>query len=97
LDKESARAEKWFEVHRKEMDRVIALLAQKEYVSVDELEDIRAQRGTEGARRNGELDAWRPGPPIDEAEGPETTPAGGWNAPRGAPVRDRQEKILRRR
>ena len=24
----------------------------------------------------------RPGPPIAEAEGPETTPAGGWNAPR---------------
>jgi hypothetical protein len=27
-----------------------------------------------------------------EAEGPEITPAGGWNAPRGAPVRDRREK-----
>jgi hypothetical protein len=33
-----------------------------------------------------------PGRPLAEAEGPETTPAGGWNAPRGAPVRDRQEK-----
>ena len=34
-----------------------------------------------------------PGPPLAEAEGPETTPAGGWKAPRGAPVRDRREKI----
>jgi hypothetical protein len=33
-----------------------------------------------------------PGPPLAEAESPETTPAGGSNAPRGAPVRDRRKK-----
>jgi hypothetical protein len=37
------------------------------------------------------------GPPIAEAEGPEATPAGGWNAPRGAPARDRRDKKPRRR
>jgi hypothetical protein len=33
-----------------------------------------------------------PGPPIAEAEGPEASPAGGWDAPRGAPVCNRREK-----
>ena len=33
-----------------------------------------------------------PGPPIAEARGPKATPAGGREAPRGAPVRDRREK-----
>jgi hypothetical protein len=38
-----------------------------------------------------------PWPPLAEAEGPEATPAGGWNAPRGAPVRYGRGKKPRRR
>jgi hypothetical protein len=47
----------------------------------------------EAARRDGAPDAWRRGPAIAEAEGPEATPASGLNALRGTPVRDRREKI----
>jgi hypothetical protein len=33
-----------------------------------------------------------PKPPIAEAGGPDAAPVGGWNAPRGVPVRDRRKK-----
>jgi hypothetical protein len=45
----------------------------------------------EAARRDGAR-APSPGPPLAEAEDPAATPACGWNAPRGAPVRDRRGK-----